>query len=192
MASKKIAVMGTQFSGKTTLIKNLSSYLKGRGYSVCVVTEVVRDCPYPVNEIASVEAQDWVLEEQKRREKQLEGMCDMILTDRCLLDNFAYWRRAAEKASLPEGEILKKERDVFEYSKKNYTIMFLQPFNIEKIEDDKFRSMDLEWREEMHERILDIVKKFSEESDTPVFYVEGDEREMLEQSIKYVSRFLAK
>jgi len=187
MASKKIAVMGTHHSGKTTLIKNISNFLKAKGYSIGLVKEVVRDCPYQINEMATLKAQDWVLEEQMKRENSLEGKFDIIiLTDRCILDNFAYWKRVAERLKLGTEEISKKEKKVFEHAKKYSIILFLQPFKAEKIEDDKFRSVDFAWREEMHKRIEDVVKRFSSQYDTPIVYVKGNANEMFEESIKHV------
>jgi len=190
MVSKKIAVTGAQYSGKTTLIKNISTALKKRGYSVCILGEVVRDCPFPINETTSVKAQDWVLEEQKRREDELKDKCDVILTDRCLLDNFAYWKRAAERIGLGEKEIRLGETEVFNHANSYSAILFLQPFEVKRIESDKFRSIDKEWREEMHKRILDVIKKFSKKSKVPVFYIRGDERKMFEQAMKRVFAIL--
>jgi len=187
MASKKIAVMGTQHSGKTTLIKNISNFLKSKGYSIGLVEEVVRDCPYQTQEMATLKAQDWILEEQMRREDALEGKFDIIiLTDRCLLDNFAYWKRVAERVKLGNDKMLKMERKVFNHAKKYSIILFLQPFKTKKIEDDNFRSIDFAWREEMHKRIEDVVKRFSSRYNTPIVYIKGNANEMFEQSIKHV------
>ena len=187
MPSRKIAIMGAQHSGKTTLIKNISNFLKSKGYSIGVVEEVVRDCPYPINEMATLKAQDWVLEEQIKREQALEGKFDIIiLTDRCLLDNFAYWKRVAERLKLDNKEILKKEKEVFDHANTYSIVFFLQPFEVKKIEDDNFRSVDFKWREEMHKRISDVVKEFTLQCDVPVVYVKGNANEMFETAKKNV------
>lgn len=187
MPSRKIAIMGAQHSGKTTLIKNISNFLKSKGYSIGVVEEVVRACPYPINEMATLKAQDWVLEEQIKREKELEGKFDIIiLTDRCLLDNFAYWKRVAERLKLTNKEILKKEKEVFDHANTYSIVFFLQPFEVKKIEDDNFRSVDFKWREEMHKRISDVVKEFTLQCDVPVVYVKGNANEMFETAKKNV------
>lgn len=180
MTSKKIAIIGSHFVGKTTVVKNIFKHLQKNGYNVGIINEVVRDCPYPINEMATLEAQNWILEEQKRREADLENKHDIVLMDRGVIDNFAYWKRVAEKV-LTEEELIKKEKEVFEYSK-NYDLMiFLHPFDNIRIEDDKFRSVDPEWRKEMHERISQIIEKFKTTYDTPIFVVNGSRKNVIER-----------
>ena len=193
MISKKIAVMGAQHTGKSTLIKNLSDFLEKMNYTVGLIGEVVRDCPYPINKMATLKAQDWILDEQVRREEALEGKFDIIvLTDRCLLDNFAYWKRVAEKVKLSSSEILEKEKEVFNHAKSYSIVFFLQLFEVKRIKDDKFRSIDFKWRREMHKRINDVVKKFSSQYNTPVVYVKGNARQMFETAKKNVLAVLKK
>jgi len=190
MSSKKIAVIGTHYVGKTTLIKFLSEELKKRKYRVGIITEVVRDCPHPVNEIATLNAQDWILNEQKRRESELDGKHDIILMDRGLIDNFAYWQRVAEMNNLSKKEIKQKEKEVFEHTKGYDMLLFLHPFEGNTIEDDNFRSVDPVWRVEMHKRIFKIVRKFSKENKTPIIHIKGTKKEVFQKSIRYVSKIL--
>lgn len=184
----KIAVIGTHFTGKTTLCKKLQKFLEKKGIKGCIVAEVVRDCPFPINELSTLQAQDWILNEQKKREMLLENVCDVIIADRSLIDNFAYWMRVAEN-SLEAKEILKKEEEVFEYSKSYDIIFFLQPFEKE-IEDDNFRSINPEWRKEMHKRIEKIIEKFSKMYDGKIVKLSGSEEEVFEQAKKVVEIFL--
>ncbi len=177
MATKKIAIIGSHFVGKTSLIKKLSNHLEKMGYNVGIINEVVRDCPYPINEMATIEAQNWILEEQKRRETNVEDKHDIILMDRGVIDNFAYWERVAEKI-LDEEELMKKEKEVFEHSKSYDLIIFLHPFDSTKIKDDKFRSVDPGWRMEMHGRISKTIERFKAAYNTPVFVVDGSEKDV--------------
>jgi nicotinamide riboside kinase len=176
----KIAVIGTHFVGKTTLVKKLSQKFK----NVLVIDEVVRSCPYPVNEMATLEAQEWILNEQIRREKAADS--SLIITDRGLIDNFAYWLRVAEKV-LNEREIEEKKEKVFEHSKSYDAILFLEPFEGE-IKDDNFRSINKEWRMEMHERILKIVTEFKQIHGGNVFFLKGSENEIFHQAINIIKR----
>lgn len=178
--SKKIAIIGTHFVGKTTVCRNLFNQLKRDGYDVGMLAEIVRDCPYPVNEMATIKAQDWVLNEQKRRERELEQKHNIVLSDRGVIDNFAYWKRVAEKVNLSKKVIEEKEKEVFEYSKDYDAIIFLQLFS-GKITDDKFRSVDPGWRSEMHNRINETVEKFRTTCNTPVFIVNGSKRTVTER-----------
>ncbi len=171
----KIAIIGTHFVGKTTLVKKLSKHIK----NVQVIDEVVRSCPYPVNEMATIEAQDWILNEQRRREE--EAKADVILTDRGLIDNFAYWQRVAEKF-LTNDEIQRKKKEVFEYSKNYDLIIFLEPFE-SKIKNDNFRSVNEDWRKEMHDRIFSILNEFKERYPGKIYFLKGDEKEVFNEAI---------
>ncbi len=178
--SKKIAIIGTHFVGKTTVCENLFNDLKDRGHNVGLLTEVIRDCPYPINEMATMKAQDWILDEQRRREKELGKIHDVVLMDRGVIDNFAYWKRIAEKNDLTPEAIKEKEMEVFEYSRNYDVIIWLQPFP-DKIINDNFRSVDPDWRKEMHERVNEIMDKFTASYDTPVFVVNGSKKDVAER-----------
>lgn len=56
--------------------------------------EVVRDNPLGLNEAASGEAQLWVLMSQIRQELVLATKADVLVTDRGVMDNYAYYLRA--------------------------------------------------------------------------------------------------
>lgn len=176
----KIAIIGSHFVGKTTLIEKLSKHIKNAEK----IDEVVRNCPYPVNEMATLEAQEWILNEQKRREK--EAGANIIITDRGLIDNFAYWMRVAEKY-LNKKDIEKRKKEIFEYSKSYDIIFFLEPFNGE-IKNDNFRSLNKEWRLEMHNRIFNLIKEFEREYGGNVYYLKGSEDEVFQQAIDIIKK----
>jgi len=171
----KIAIIGTHCVGKTTLAKKLSRHLKDSAF----IEEVVRSCPYPVNEMATLEAQEWILNEQKRREE--EAKAKIIISDRALIDNFAYWLRVAEK-TLGEDEIKRKKEEVFLHSKTYDLLIFLEPFE-GKIIKDNFRSTDDSWRKEMHERIFNLVKEFQATHGAKVYFLRGDEKQVFSKAI---------
>jgi nicotinamide riboside kinase len=141
----KIAIVGTHFIGKSTLCNNLLEYLNSEGFNAGLIEEVVRHCPYPVNEMATLKAQDWILKEQKRREEELEKKHDVIVMDRGVIDNFAYWMRVADIINLDQEKIEEREKEVFEHSKSYDMLIFLQPFDSNKIKNDDFRSINPEW-----------------------------------------------
>lgn len=192
MSSKpiKIAVIGAHFVGKSTLCKNLLAYLNHEGFNVGLIDEVVRNCPYPINEMTTLEAQNWILDEQKRREKELEKKHDIILMDRCVIDNFAYWRRVAEITNLDKEKIIEKEKEVFKHSKNYDILLFLQPFETTKIKNDGFRSIDPKWRKEMHEIISHVLNKFKSQHNTPIFLLKGSENKMFEEAKNIIKNYL--
>ena len=56
--------------------------------------EVVRDNPLGINEAATGEAQLWVLVSQVRQELELAPKAEVLVTDRGVMDNYAYYLRA--------------------------------------------------------------------------------------------------
>jgi nicotinamide riboside kinase len=56
--------------------------------------EVVRDNPLGINEGATGEAQLWVLVSQIRQELELARKADVLVTDRGVMDNYAYYLRS--------------------------------------------------------------------------------------------------
>jgi nicotinamide riboside kinase len=64
------------------------------GRSVEHGREVVRDNPLGINEGATGESQLWVLMSQVRQELQLAHRADVLVLDRGVMDNFAYYLRA--------------------------------------------------------------------------------------------------
>ena len=91
----KIAFAGSHGIRKTTAAHAFSHVMQRAGRSVEFGREVVRDNPLGINESATGEAQLWVLMSQVRRELELTPMAEVLVTDRGVMDNFAYYLRAA-------------------------------------------------------------------------------------------------
>jgi nicotinamide riboside kinase len=189
----KIAVVGSHFVGKTTLCKNLYSYLTKKGFKVAVLDEIVRKCPFTVNEMATIRAQDWILDNQIKEEQKLEndGNYDFIITDRGTIDNFAYWRRAAEKSNMAPEKIIEKQDEIFAHAKSYDLILFLSIFQ-GNIENDNFRSTDDKWRKEMHERVEKVLERFSYDHDIPIIRLRGNEKEVFKQAIERIEQLAPK
>jgi nicotinamide riboside kinase len=91
----KIAFIGSHGIRKTTAALAFASVIQRAGRSVEFAREVVRDNPLGINEAATAEAQLWVLTSQIRRELELSRKAECLVTDRGVMDNFAYYLRAA-------------------------------------------------------------------------------------------------
>lgn len=91
----KIAFIGSHGIRKTTAALAFASVVQRAGRSVEFAREVVRDNPLGINEGASSEAQLWVLTSQIRRELELSRKAECLVTDRGVMDNFAYYLRAS-------------------------------------------------------------------------------------------------
>jgi nicotinamide riboside kinase len=90
----KVAFVGSHGIRKTTAAHAFVGELQRAGRSVEYGREVVRDNPLGINESATGEAQLWVLVSQVRQELELAPKAEALVTDRGVVDNFAYYLRA--------------------------------------------------------------------------------------------------
>ncbi|NJD27882.1 MAG: hypothetical protein FIA92_06250 [Chloroflexi bacterium] len=90
----KIAFVGSHGIRKTTAAHGFAAIVQRAGRSVEYGREVVRDNPLGFNEGATGEAQLWVLVSQVRQELELAPKADVLVLDRGVMDNFAYYLRA--------------------------------------------------------------------------------------------------
>jgi nicotinamide riboside kinase len=90
----KIAFVGSHGIRKTTAAHGFAAIVQRAGRSVEYGREVVRDNPLGFNEAATGEAQLWVLVSQVRQELELAPKADVLVLDRGVMDNFAYYLRA--------------------------------------------------------------------------------------------------
>lgn len=89
----KIAFIGSHSVRKSNAVHAFASTIGRAGRSVEVGREVVRFNPLGLNEAASAEAQLWVLMAQIQQELELAGRAEVLVTDRSVVDNFAYYLR---------------------------------------------------------------------------------------------------
>jgi nicotinamide riboside kinase len=90
----KVAFIGSHGIRKTTAALAFAAEVQRAGRSVELGREVVRDNPLGINEGATGEAQLWDLVSQIRQELELARKADVLVTDRGVMDNFAYYLRA--------------------------------------------------------------------------------------------------
>jgi len=102
----KIAFVGSHGIRKTTAAHAFVNTLQRAGRSVEYGREVVRDNPLGINEGATGEAQLWVLVSQIRQELELAPKAEVLVTDRGVVDNFAYYLRACGMRDLFDVEPL--------------------------------------------------------------------------------------
>lgn len=117
------------------------------GRSVEHGREVVRDNPLGINESASGEAQLWVIMSQIRQELRLSRNAEVLVLDRGVMDNFAYYLRASGgEDPFDVGPLVAK------WSKTYDMVVRLRP-DIE-LREDGVRSTSDDFRDEI-EAILD-------------------------------------
>lgn len=89
----KIAFIGSHSVRKTNAVHSFAGAVGRSGRSVEVGREVIRFNPLGLNEGATPEAQLWVLMAQIQQELELRNRAEVLVTDRAVIDNFAYFLR---------------------------------------------------------------------------------------------------
>ena len=89
----KVALVGTHGVNKTTIAYELAGALKRRSRTVELITEIARECPFPLNEQATRQAFQWIIARQIQLEIEKSPRADVLVCDRAVLDNFAYYVR---------------------------------------------------------------------------------------------------
>lgn len=90
----KVAFIGSHGIRKTTAVHAFANTMQRAGRSVDHGRGVVRDNPLGINEAATGEAQLWVIVSQIRQELQLSRNAEVLVLDRGVMDNYAYYLRA--------------------------------------------------------------------------------------------------
>ena len=97
--ARKIAFIGSHSVRKTNAVHSFAGAVGRSGRSVEVGREVVRFSPLGLNEGATPEAQLWTITAQIRQELELRTAADVLVLDRAVIDNFAYFLRATGGAA---------------------------------------------------------------------------------------------
>jgi nicotinamide riboside kinase len=92
----KIAFIGSHSVRKTNAVHSFAGAVGRSGRSVEVGREVIRFNPLGLNEGATPEAQLWVVMAQIQQELELRNSADVLVTDRAVIDNFAYFLRTTK------------------------------------------------------------------------------------------------
>ncbi|MEE8486118.1 MAG: ATP-binding protein [Acidimicrobiia bacterium] len=143
----KVAFIGSHGIRKTTAVHAFANTIQRAGRSVEHGREVVRDNPLGINESASGEAQLWVIMSQIRQEIRLSRNAEVLVLDRGVMDNFAYYLRASGgEDPFDVGPLVAK------WSKTYDMVVRLRP-DIE-LREDGVRSTSDDFRDEI-EAILD-------------------------------------
>jgi len=147
--TRKIAFIGSHSVRKTNAVHSFAAEVGRSGRSVEVGREVVRFNPLGRNEGATAEAQLWTLTHQIQQELELRGRADVLVLDRAVVDNFAYFLRATAGEDPFDIRPL-----VMKWSKTYDLYVRLRPDVALKA--DGVRSTNVKFRKEI-EKILDLI-----------------------------------
>jgi nicotinamide riboside kinase len=149
----KIAIIGTHSTGKTSIIQSLQEHLQYNNKKILILQELARECPYPINEKTTIKAQKWILDNQIKKENEINHTNNILITDRASLDNFAYMYRAHKEKNLHDFE-----KKAVEHMKNYDAIFKTQKLEIDA-QKDKIRSTDYEFRDNIDWIILHLLEK---------------------------------
>jgi predicted ATPase len=89
---RKILVTGAHSTGKTTLIGAITNDLTKRGLRIAAVSDVARNCPFPIGLSQRENGTMWLLHQQLAAEIGAEAtQPDYIVCDRGIPDILAHW-----------------------------------------------------------------------------------------------------
>ena len=164
--TKIITLVGTHCTFKTTFTQALHEAASARGLSSCVVSEVARLCPLPMNKQQTKESTMWIFNEQlKQEEKALKQNTDVLFCDRSFLDPFAYYCVSYE-SFIDEfingmdicGIRLQALIDVYKQHY-DFTLHMRATQNKSLITEDGFRNTDFKFRRSVDEVFLNLFTR---------------------------------
>ena len=149
----KISFVGSHGVRKTTAAHAFAGVMQRAGRSVEYGREVIRDNPLPINEAATGEAQLWVLVSQVRQELELAPKAEILVTDRAVVDNYAYYLRACGMVDRFQVEPL-----VRTWASTYDLVVRLRPDVA--LRADRMRSTSDAFREEIEAILDDVLPRF--------------------------------
>ena len=148
----QISIVGTHGAGKTTVLSRLHNLLDAERCPYVMVKEVARHCPFPIGETSSKQSQDWIIGTQKYFEDNCAKMCYPVITDRNMIDQYAYYTYWVGENKAIEEEL------IIRYINRNNHIL-LMPANPDYLVADGVCPICVKFQEEIHTIILRIVDK---------------------------------
>jgi len=142
----KFAFIGTHNTGKTTALWQVGAELKKMGIrSVGVVQEVVRGCPYPIEEKETFEAANWTLLNQILAESDAQLKYRHVICDRSVIDQIIYFENVVGN---------RQQRSYIRSIAESW--MQIRPYNIVFLFQPSSniplpRKSSLQWRKEIQE-----------------------------------------
>ena len=164
MRNKKIALIGVQGTGKSTLLNALTQdnqmqeeFVKGANgvYITEVVRSLVRERGISINRDASHKSQMIILEAHYFNALKNTS----FITDRGAIDAFAYavYNYLAGKFTYSEHQ---EHRELFEACLPYYTHFYYLPIEF-KVENDGFRDTDETFRQEVDRIYQDLFQRYA-------------------------------
>jgi hypothetical protein len=141
--------------------------LKRKGRTVELLTEIARECPLPLNDQATRDAYQWIIARQVQLEIEKSRRADVLVCDRSVLDNFAYYvRRYGNKGGDSEALALYCRSWM-----RTYDLLVRLPIT-QALAPDGFRSTDAQFQHEI-DLLCDELFESAYNSTTRPAYIRG-------------------
>lgn len=148
----KIAFLGTHGTGKTTLAHDVMTNLKKKGIDAGFMSEIARNCPFPLNEDATKKSQIWIILNQIIAEMESEERYGVLVCDRSVLDGYCYYVNKFGRS--PVLEALVKEH------LKTYSKLIRVPIREGFLRKDKVRSTNKNFQKDIDNQFDKMIKEF--------------------------------
>ncbi|MEK6807927.1 MAG: AAA family ATPase [Nanoarchaeota archaeon] len=158
MQKLKVGITGTHGTGKTSLAHSLVGYLKELGFNAGYIREFVRDCPLPVGteKENSAAAQTWILCRQLIEELEAVHKYDILICDRTVIDNYAYFLWNLRAGRTASEELQKIASSILDSWAHTYDFIIKLPITT-TLSADGFRSTDAQWQREIDSTIIELL-----------------------------------
>ncbi len=163
----KVALVGTHGVNKTTIAYELAGVLKRRGKTVELLAEIARECPFPLNEQATREAYQWIITKQIQLEIEKLPRAEILVCDRAVLDNFAYYLRRFANT----GDDCEALHNYCLSWMKTYDLLVRLPIE-QALASDGFRSTDVNFQRQIDLLCDDLFESQYNEQSKPA-YIRG-------------------
>ena len=183
---KRIAIVGTHCTGKSTLIQDLKEKLSPTLSDFYFVKQVNRECHkygLKINEEANDLTQLFIAANDLKQ--IVEAPQDQtVISDRCILDTLIYTLSMAKKGKV-EWDTWRAVRVLCNKTLSNYThLIWLRPEF--EVVPDGVRSVDEVWREELDSLFEDYLKT-AESPGTTVVTLSGSREERVNKFIEIIN-----
>lgn len=125
------------------------------------LSEVARKCPYPLNEKATFQTQNYIMHKQIEMELDISSPTIRCICDRSTLDQIAYIRQAFERGGMTaeQAEYLIRHCRAWAGT---YDFIFYIPIEF-AMEKDGVRSEDLEYQRQIDKDVRHEFVKFNDD-----------------------------
>jgi len=192
----RIAISGTQNSGKSTLVNAFLQKWPMYGTPVKTYRDIIKEANLEHSSQTNEETQllilDWMMKTQEKMTNEIN-----IIYDRCTWDNLAYTLVANSYDQISD-EVTAATISLVRESMKHLDIIFWIPFDEDiKVVDDGLRDTKIEHLREVDQVFSQLYDHYANDLETDIFYPKEDcpaiipvEGKTIDDRLFYISQFI--